>query len=92
MPSPPTTRRTPQQQRAIAEFDRSVRMAMRAHARPGEAILVAVSGGPDSTALLIALARIARSRPQLSVVYVGHGTAPAGGARRRRRVRAGPLR
>lgn len=76
MPSGPTTRRTPQQQRAIADFDRSVRMAMRVHARPGEAILVAVSGGPDSTALLIALARIARSRPQLSVVYVDHGTRP----------------
>ena len=41
---------------------------------PGEAVLVACSGGPDSTALLDALARLAPPRGwRLSVAHVDHG-------------------
>ena len=42
--------------------------------RPGERVLVACSGGPDSTALLDALARLAPPRDwRLSVAHVDHG-------------------
>ena len=45
--------------------------------RPGEMVLVACSGGPDSTALLDALARLAPPRRwRLHVVHVDHGLRP----------------
>jgi tRNA(Ile)-lysidine synthase len=46
----------------------------RAVVRPGETILAACSGGPDSTALLDALARLAPPRGwQVTVAHVDHG-------------------
>jgi tRNA(Ile)-lysidine synthase len=44
---------------------------------PGEHVLIACSGGPDSTALLDALARLAPPRSwRLSVAHVDHGLRP----------------
>jgi len=49
--------------------------------RPGESILVACSGGPDSTALLDSLARLARPRGwTLTVAHVDHGLRPGSAA------------
>jgi tRNA(Ile)-lysidine synthase len=49
--------------------------------RPGERVLVACSGGPDSTALLDALARLAPPRRlDLHVAHVDHGLRPGSAA------------
>jgi tRNA(Ile)-lysidine synthase len=53
-----------------------VRRALRedCRVRPGSAVLVALSGGPDSTALLVALAEIApRLRLALHAAHLHHG-------------------
>ncbi|MFN2569883.1 MAG: tRNA lysidine(34) synthetase TilS [Candidatus Dormibacteria bacterium] len=48
--------------------------------RPGEGVLVACSGGPDSTALLDALSRLAPPRRwRLAVAHVDHGMRPESG-------------
>jgi tRNA(Ile)-lysidine synthase len=47
---------------------------------PKVAICVAYSGGVDSTALLAALARGARARPQLRALHVNHGLYPGAAA------------
>jgi tRNA(Ile)-lysidine synthase len=63
--------------------------------RPGERVLVAVSGGPDSTALLTVLHRLApESKLDLHVAHLDHGWRGRGGARdaefvRRMAVRLG---
>lgn len=70
---------------APAEFEKErrktvglVEAALReAGVRENDRVLVAVSGGSDSTALLEILANLPRSRrPGLSVAYVDHGTQP----------------
>lgn len=49
--------------------------------RDGEIVLIACSGGPDSSALLDALARLAPSRGwRLAVAFVDHGLRPESGA------------
>ncbi|HET9050358.1 MAG TPA: tRNA lysidine(34) synthetase TilS [Candidatus Dormibacteraeota bacterium] len=49
--------------------------------RRGERVVVACSGGPDSTALVDALARLAPPREiDLVVAHVDHGLRPGGGA------------
>jgi len=61
---------------AIARVRRRVATAVdrRGVLRAGEGIVVACSGGPDSTALLDALARLARPRGwHLHVAHVDHG-------------------
>jgi tRNA(Ile)-lysidine synthase len=61
---------------AVARVRRAVATAAdrRAVIAPGEHVLIACSGGPDSTALLDALARLAPPRAwHLSVVHVDHG-------------------
>jgi tRNA(Ile)-lysidine synthase len=60
---------------AVARVRRAVAGAAdrRAVIRPGEAVLVACSGGPDSTALLDALARLGPPRGwRLSVAHIDH--------------------
>ncbi len=62
-----------------AFFTRSVPL------EPGERLVVAFSGGPDSTALLAGLARLARRRPlQLLAAHLDHGCDPASGERAER--------
>ena len=61
---------------AVARVRRAIATAAdrRGVLLPGEAILIACSGGPDSTALLDALARLAPPRGwRLSVAHVDHG-------------------
>lgn len=56
--------------------------------RRGERVLVAVSGGPDSTALLACLVAIAPEwKLCLRAVYVDHGLRPAAAKREAQRVR-----
>ena len=57
--------------------------------RPGEAVLVGVSGGPDSTCLLLTLAALRRSlRFRLHAAYFDHGLrGPRAAAREQRFVR-----
>jgi tRNA(Ile)-lysidine synthase len=60
----------------VARLRRAVARALDGGAvlRPGERVLIACSGGPDSTALLDALARLAPPRGlQLHVAHVDHG-------------------
>lgn len=48
---------------------------------PGQLVLVAVSGGPDSVALLHLLTRLRMpSRPDLHIIHVDHGLRPDAGA------------
>jgi tRNA(Ile)-lysidine synthase len=64
---------------AVSRVRRAVATACdrRGVLRPGERIVVACSGGPDSTALLDALARLAPPRAWwLQVAHVDHGLRP----------------
>jgi tRNA(Ile)-lysidine synthase len=64
---------------AVARVRRAVANAAdrRAVIAPGETVLIACSGGPDSTALLDALARLAPPRDwHLTVAHVDHGLRP----------------
>ncbi|MCI0849681.1 MAG: tRNA lysidine(34) synthetase TilS [Chloroflexi bacterium] len=69
-----------------------VRRLIRDHGllRPGDSVLVGVSGGPDSTCLLLTLAALRRSlRFHLSVAYFDHGLrGPRASRREERFVRA----
>jgi tRNA(Ile)-lysidine synthase len=77
---PPPTRLSPAERvPAVARVRRAVARALDRDGvlRPGERVLVAVSGGPDSTALLDALARLAPPRGlDLLVAHVDHGLRP----------------
>jgi tRNA(Ile)-lysidine synthase len=71
-PSLPAAQRVPE----VARVRRAVARAIDRDGvlRPGERVLIATSGGPDSTALLDALARLAPPRRlDLHVVHVDHG-------------------
>jgi tRNA(Ile)-lysidine synthase len=64
---------------AVARVRRAVATAAdrRAVILPGETVLVACSGGPDSTALLDALTRLAPPRGwHLTIAHVDHGLRP----------------
>lgn len=68
---------------AVARVRRAVATAAdrRDVIRAGESVLIACSGGPDSTALLDALARLAPPRRwRLHVCHVDHGLRPGSGA------------
>src|SRR5207253_4360680 len=68
---------------AVARVRRAVATAAdrRGVLREGESILVACSGGPDSTALLDALARLCGPRKwTLTVAHVDHGLRPGSAA------------
>jgi tRNA(Ile)-lysidine synthetase-like protein len=68
---------------AVARVRRAVATAVdrRAVLVPGEAVVVACSGGPDSMALVDALARLAPPRRwRLHVVHVDHGLRPGSAA------------
>lgn len=68
---------------SVARVRRAVATAAdrRSVLRSGETVLVACSGGPDSTALLDALVRLAASRGwKLAAAHVDHGLRPASGA------------
>jgi tRNA(Ile)-lysidine synthase len=80
-----TTARVPVAERRpeIARLRREVARALDRDAvlRPGERVVVACSGGPDSTALVDALARLAPPRSlALVVAHVDHGLRPGSGA------------
>lgn len=67
---------------AVARVRRAVATAAdrRGVLTPGESVLVACSGGPDSIALLDALIRLAPSRGwRLAVAHVDHGLRPESG-------------
>jgi tRNA(Ile)-lysidine synthase len=64
-----------------ARFLHAVRQALRAAGLPGGRILIGCSGGPDSTALLLALCALqAELELTLSAAYVDHGLRPASAA------------
>jgi tRNA(Ile)-lysidine synthase len=69
----------PERVAAVARVRRAVATAVdrRGVIAPGETVLIACSGGPDSTALLDALARLGPPRGwRLSVAHVDHGLRP----------------
>jgi len=69
--------------RPVARLRRAVARALDREGvlRPGEAVLVACSGGPDSVALLDALVRLAPPRQlSLAVAHVDHGLRPGSAA------------
>jgi tRNA(Ile)-lysidine synthase len=58
----------------LAPVERAVERCLRLHVRPGERLLVAVSGGADSLALILALEAVSgRANVGLVVVCVDHG-------------------
>lgn len=68
---------------AVTRLRRAVAHALDHHRvlEPGERVLIACSGGPDSTALLDALARLAPPRRlALHVAHVDHGLRPGSGS------------
>jgi tRNA(Ile)-lysidine synthase len=68
---------------AVARVRRAVATAVDRHGviGPGEIVVVACSGGPDSSAMLDALARLAPPRGwRLHVVHVDHGLRPESAA------------
>src|SRR5450432_1233766 len=68
---------------AVARLRRAAATAIdrRGVLRRGENVVVACSGGPDSTAMLDALARLAPPRAlRLHVAHVDHGLRPGSGA------------
>ena len=73
----------PQRVAAIARLRRAVATAVdrRDVISPGETVIVACSGGPDSSALLDALSRLAPPRGwRLIVVHIDHGLRAESGA------------
>jgi tRNA(Ile)-lysidine synthase len=84
----------PQRVAAVGRLRRAVTVAIdrRQVLHPGEGVVVACSGGPDSMALLDALARLAPPRGlRLHVAHVDHGLRP-GSADEAGRVRAAAAR
>jgi tRNA(Ile)-lysidine synthase len=76
MPGGSGTLTPPERVAAVAKVRRAVATAVdrRGVIAPGESVLIACSGGPDSTALLDALARLAPPRGwRLTVAHVDHG-------------------
>ncbi|MGA8014573.1 MAG: tRNA lysidine(34) synthetase TilS [Candidatus Dormiibacterota bacterium] len=68
---------------AVGRLRRAVATAcdLRGVIRPSETVVIACSGGPDSSALVEALARLAPPRGwRLHVVHVDHGLRPDSGA------------
>jgi tRNA(Ile)-lysidine synthase len=68
---------------AVGRVRRAVASAadQRGIIRPGETVVVACSGGPDSTALVDAMARLAPPRGwRLHVVHIDHGLRPGSAA------------
>jgi tRNA(Ile)-lysidine synthase len=79
MPNHGSPLRTQERQPAVARLRRAVaRAADKDHTlRSGEHVLIACSGGPDSTALVDVLARLAAPRQWvLTVAHVDHGLRP----------------
>ncbi len=75
MVAPVRTHLTPVETRYTRTLDKRVLKNIRAHdiIRPNERLIVAVSGGPDSTAMLLALARIAPTlNLTLTVAHYDH--------------------
>jgi tRNA(Ile)-lysidine synthase len=85
MPGGSGTLTPPERVAAVARVRRAVATAVdrRGVIAPAESVLIACSGGPDSTALLDALARLAAPRRwRLAVAHIDHGlrTGSAGDA------------
>ncbi len=80
----------PERTAAVARVRRAVTTAVdrRAVILPGEHVLIACSGGPDSSVMLDALARLAPPRGwHLSVAHVDHGIRSGSGAEAERVAR-----
>lgn len=78
--TPPSRSRPVNAGRLVRDVERRVLLAGRAQEAllPGERLVVAVSGGPDSTALLLILTSLAPDLGlTLSVAHVDHGVRPA---------------
>ncbi len=76
MPGGSGTLPPPERVAAVARVRRAVTTAVdrRGVIAPGESVLIACSGGPDSTALLDAVARLAPPRGwRLAIAHVDHG-------------------
>ena len=85
----------PERTAAVARVRRAVATAAdrRGVIAPGERVLIACSGGPDSTALLDALARLAPPRGwRLSVAHVDHGLRPGSADEARASLARSPRR
>lgn len=67
----------PRRTRSTAAFERRVGSALDAHHASGSTLLVACSGGPDSTAALVAVARLLRAAGGRAVAaHFNHGMRP----------------